>query len=97
MDETGLTVVHKPQKVLAKKGMKEGGKVTSGEKGEKTTIVIVCAVNAVGNYILPMMIFKWKRMNDILLKGAPPGTVGCCSTNGWIDAVFKLIKHQYQC
>ena len=47
MDESGLTVVHKPRKVLAKKGMKQVGKVTSGEKGETTTIV--CAVNAAGS------------------------------------------------
>jgi len=93
MDETGLTVVHKPRKVLAKKGMKQVGRVTSGEKGETTTIV--CAVNAVGNYIPPMMIFKRKRMHDILLKGAPPGTIGCCSPNGWIDGqlFLKWLQH----
>ena len=60
--------------------MKQVGKVTSGEKGDTTTIVR--AVKAVGNNILPIMTFKRKRMN-IFLKGAPPsGTVGCCSTNG---------------
>jgi hypothetical protein len=35
VDETGLTVVHRPRKVLASKGEKQVGKVTSEEKGEQ--------------------------------------------------------------
>jgi len=88
VDESGLTVVHKPRKVLAMKGMKQVGKVTSGEKGQTTTIV--CAMNAAGSYVPPMIIFKRKRMSEILLRGSPAGTIGCCSTNGWIDAALFL-------
>ena len=93
VDETGFTAVHKPGKILAKSGAKQVGKITSGEKGVTTTAV--CAVNAMGQYIPPMLIYKRKRMNDILLKGAPPGTIGGCSDNGWIttELFLKWMKH----
>ena len=93
VDETGFTAVHKPGKILAKSGAKQVGKITSGEKGVTTTAV--CAVNAMGQYIPPMLIYKRKRMNDILLKGAPPGTIGGCSDNGWVttELFLKWMKH----
>jgi len=92
-DESGLTVVHKPQKVLAKKGDKQVGRITSGEKGE--TITIICAMNATGTYLPPTMIFKRKRMTQLLLKGSPPGTVGEVSDNGWVtsDLFLKWLDH----
>ena len=34
MDETGISVVHKPGKIIATKGAKQASKVTSGEKGK---------------------------------------------------------------
>jgi hypothetical protein len=43
-------------------------------------------MNAAGGFVPPMLIFKRKRMTDILLRGAPPGTIGSCSPNGWIDS-----------
>ena len=83
MDETGLTVVHRPKKVVAKRGQKQVGNVVSGEKGQ--TVTVVCACNAAGNYIPPALIFKRKRMTNTLLTGSPPGTVGYNSENGWIN------------
>jgi len=68
-DETGLTIVHRPGKIMAKSGVKQVGKITSGEKGE--TVTIMCAVNAAGTYVPPMMIFKRRRMTELLLKGSP--------------------------
>ena len=75
-DETGLTVVHVPRKVLAKKGDKQVGHITSGQKGE--TVTMVGAVNAAGRYLAHMLIFKRKRMSPLLLRGTPPGSVGRC-------------------
>lgn len=43
-------------------------------------------MNAAGEFIPPMLIFKRVRMNDCLKKGAPPGTVFGCSKNGWITS-----------
>lgn len=93
MDESGLTVVHKPKKVLAHRGQKQVGKITSGEKGE--TMTIICAVSASGTYVPPMLIYKRKRMSDLLLKGSPSGSIGACSTNGWVDSKLfvKWLNH----
>ena len=93
MDESGLTVVHTPGKVLAKRGHKQIGKVTSGEKGQTTTVI--CAVSASGFYVPPMLIFKRKRMTELLLRGSPPGAIGACSANGWVDSdlFIKWLTH----
>ena len=92
-DETGLTVVHRPGKIMAKSGVKQVGKITSAERGE--TVTVMCAVNGAGAYVPPLMIFKRRRMTELLLKGSPPGTIGAVTDNGWIDgSVFlKWLKH----
>jgi len=67
--------------------------VTSGERGQTTTVI--CAVNAVGFYVLPMLIFKRKRFTEQLMKDSPPGAVGACTPNGWVDSgIFvKWLTH----
>ena len=59
MDETGITNVQKPTKIIASKGAREVGKMTSGEKGK--TVTAVCAMNASGTYLPPMLIFPRKK------------------------------------
>jgi len=88
VDETGITAVHKPGKILAKRGTKQVGKITSGEKGVTTTVI--CAVSACGNYLPPMLIFKRKRFTNLLLKGAPQGSIGACSDSGWVTTELFL-------
>ena len=52
-------------------------------------------MNAAGSYVPPFLIFKSKRMVDILLRGSPPGNVGACSDNGWItnEIFVKWLSH----
>lgn len=59
VDESGLTTVHAPRKIIAKKGAKQVRKMTSGEKGK--TVTIVCCMNAGGTYIPPILIFPRKK------------------------------------
>ena len=84
VDESGLTTVHRPGKIIARKGQRQVGKITSGEKGR--TITAVCAFNPVGVYVPPMLVFPRARMAERLLSGAPPGTIGATSKSGWIDS-----------
>jgi len=51
VDETGVTTVQKPQKVIALKGIKQVGQMTSAERG--TLVTLCCTVNAGGNSIPP--------------------------------------------
>jgi hypothetical protein len=88
MDESGITTVHKPQRIIGQKGQKQIGKVTSGERGQ--TVTIICCMNAAGTYIPPFMIFPRKRMNMTLLNDTPPGTVGVVSASGWTTSEIFL-------
>lgn len=95
VDESGLSSVPtKQSKIVAKRGAKQVGIVTSAEKGETTTVV--CCFNASGTtFVPPAMIFKRKNMTDQLLRSAPSGTIGMTSPNGWItDELFvKWLQH----
>jgi len=93
VDESEITTVQKPVRVLAKTGCKQVGKVVSSEKGSTTTVV--CAMNPLGVYVPPMMLFKRKNMNKNLMKGAPDGAEGVPSPTGWMDSTIfvKYLKH----
>lgn len=82
MDETGCTTVQKPKQVLARQGQKQVGSITSGERGELTTVV--CTVSASGNHLPPMMIFPRVNMQHHFMFGALAGTKGCASKSGWM-------------
>ena len=88
MDESGITSVHKPPRIVGKKGQKQMGKITSGERGQ--TVTIVCCMNAVGTYIPPFLIFPRKRMNDLLMNDTPFGSVGVVSDSGWTSSEIFL-------
>ena len=93
MDETGITTVQKVGKVVATKGSRNVAKATSAERGQLVTVV--CAMSASGTFIPPMYIFPRKIMRESLMKGAPPGSVGCVSDSGWTnDEIFlKWLEH----
>jgi len=52
MNETGITTVQIPDKVVARKGYKQIGNVST-ECGNLVTVA--CAVSAIGNQILPFL------------------------------------------
>lgn len=72
VDETGISIVHKPGKVVTELGRRNVWSVTSAEKG-KTHTVLAC-VSASGFAIPPFMIYPRKGMLDQLKEGAVPGT-----------------------
>jgi len=88
MDETGVSTVQRPAKIVATKGIRTVGKMTSGERS--TTVTVICAFSAAGSYLPPMFIYSWKRMLAQLLAGAPPQSIGCRSDSGWTDATLFL-------
>lgn len=61
IDETGVTTVHRPAKIIAERGVKQVGQTTSQERG---TLVTVCnAINAIGDYITPFIILPRINVN----------------------------------
>lgn len=93
VDETGNSTVHVPPKLLAPKGMKQIGTVTSGERG--LNITMISAVNAVGNHVPPMLIFPRVHFKDHMLKGAPIGSIGGANQSGWSneELFIKYLEH----
>ncbi|XP_063911278.1 uncharacterized protein LOC135128298 [Zophobas morio] len=93
MDETGISTVQDPGTIIAEKGQKRVGSVTSYERGKNITVI--CAVSAAGSYIPPMFIYPRKRMSPQLCKGGPTEAIYHCSKNGWTNqALFVIwLKH----
>lgn len=93
VDESGYTVCQKPQRIVAKKGKKNVGILTSAERGKNITVV--CCVSAHGVYVPPMFIFPRMKMKPKLMDRTPPGSIGAVSKSGWInDSLFtKWFAH----
>lgn len=92
-DETGVTTVQAPRKIVATKGTKQVGSVTSGERGELITVAV--SVSADGKTIPPMFLFPRKNFRDHFLNGAPAGSIGAANSSGWMtEADFAVyMKH----
>lgn len=93
LDETGNLTVHIPPKIIAPKCIKQIGSMTSGERG--INITMIAAVNAIGNYAAPMLIFPCVHVRNHMLKGAPTGPIGGANPSGWSNEVLFLqyIEH----
>ena len=96
VDESGFTTVQKAQqKIVGRKGKRQVGSITSGERGVNTTMV--CAVSAAGFYVPPMIIFKRKKFNNDLKIGAPPASIVTISDTGYINSeLFVTWLHHFK-
>lgn len=83
VDETGVTTVQTPGKVLATTGVKQVGALSSYQRG---TLVILCvAVNAIGNMLPSMFVFPRKRCLEMFCKYGPIGCVSVGCKSGWMQ------------
>lgn len=84
VDETGiLTVPNKQSKVLALRGKKQVGSLTSAERG--VLVTIETCISESGNYLPPMFVFPRQRENPRLMDDAPPGSFAVYHKSGWIN------------
>ena len=81
IDETGVTTVQKPVKVLAEKGQRIIDKATSAERGQLVTVI--CAMSAAGTYVPSMFVFP--RKIRTMMHGVPPASLGDVSDYGWTN------------
>jgi hypothetical protein len=89
IDETGITTVQKPQKIIARRGTKQVGAVTSAERG---TLVTMClAVSAIGNCVPPMFIFPRVNFRDHFIRDGPTGCIGSANPSGWMKSADFVI------
>ena len=97
MDETGITTVQKPSKIVAAKGTKQVGAMTSGERG--TLVTMAVAVSGVGNMLPPLLIFPRVNYRDHFVRDGPVGCIGAATPSGWMneEIFLKFVQHFVQC
>lgn len=93
IDETGYTTVQKPKKIIAPKGQKQVGQITSGERGQLVTVC--CAISGSGRSIPPFMVFPRVNFKTMMLTGAPPDSAGTASPSGWMtsETFYLYLQH----
>ncbi|XP_031347130.1 uncharacterized protein LOC116173619 [Photinus pyralis] len=94
VDETAITTVPKCQsKIIAQKGRRQVGTLTSAERGQ--TVTAELCFSASGHYVPPLLVFPRVRMKAELLDGASLGTVAACHKSGWMqsDIFVQWLKH----
>ncbi|KAK0147816.1 Pogo transposable element with KRAB domain [Merluccius polli] len=93
VDETGLVTVQKPGFMVATKGIRRVGAVTSGERG--TLITMALAGNALGNIIPPHFVFPRKKYLPHFIRGGPEGSIGTANGSGWMqeDDFVVYLRH----
>ncbi len=93
-DETGVTIVFKPGKVIAKLGRSNVYSVSAAERG-KTRTVLSC-VSACGFVVPPMIVYPHKRAVPTQLReGAYPNTLFTVSDTGWSNSELYLQWFQF--
>ncbi|KAJ8914053.1 hypothetical protein NQ315_017572 [Exocentrus adspersus] len=93
LDETGITTLLKPTKVISEKGKKQVGMIASAERGELTTFVGI--INAVGNTIPPVFVFpRVRNLSEYIVEG-PTSSIALGSKNGWMTSenFIEVLKH----
>ncbi|XP_018357345.1 PREDICTED: uncharacterized protein LOC108757430 [Trachymyrmex cornetzi] len=93
LDETALTTVHNPPKIVAEKGQKQVGQVTSGERG--VLVTACCFICANGNSVPPFLVFPRVNFKEHMLNGAPAGSAGGACKSGWMNSTLfvEVLKH----
>nr|XP_015910854.2 MFS-type transporter clz9-like [Parasteatoda tepidariorum] len=94
VNETCITTVQVPTKIVAKKGKKQVGAITSSER--RTLVTCCVAVKATGNSIPPFLIFPRQKFHDHFIRDGPPGCIGAANGSGWMQAAeFWLLLHHF--
>lgn len=92
LDETAATIVHKPPKILTKKGKQNIGQETSAERGTLDTLGII---GATAKFVPPFLNFPQVHFNEYMLNGAPGGSKGVATPTGWMNSslFLPLLQH----
>lgn len=88
LDETGVTTVLKPKKIVAQKGIKQVGAIVSAERG--TLVTVELAASAAGNTIPPMFVFPRLKYKDLFLRDGPSESIGAGNKSGWMTSTEFL-------
>ena len=79
-----VTTVRKFPKVVATKGLKQVGQITSRKRGELVTVCVI--VSASGQTLPPAFVFPLKTFKEFMMHGFPGGSLGLVDSLGWMTA-----------
>ena len=93
MDETGVTTVRKPDRIIERRETKQIGAITSAEQG--TLITVGGTISASGNSIPPHFIFPRVKFQRHFLNGTPPGSKEGANSSRWMteEHFLDFLKH----
>ena len=86
IDETGVTTVCRSDRIVASKGTKQVGAITSAERG-----ILVTS----GTLVPPMFVFPWAKFRDNFIANAPYSCVGSANPSGWMKTNDFLVFMQH--
>lgn len=89
VDETGITTVQKPNRIIARRGTRQVGAMTSSERG--TLVTVTVAANAIGNVFPPMFTFPRVRYQSHFLRDGPIGSIVTANKSGWMQETDFLV------
>ena len=84
LDETGVTTVQNPGRVVSVLRKKQVGATASQERGELVTMC--CAINAIGNSLPPFYIFPRVNVKQHFLNRAAAGSKGVACKTGYMNS-----------
>ena len=88
IDEMGMPLDHHPPKIVTTREQK---KVRCRTSGNRSQIIVIACVSAVGQVIPPFVIFNSKSLNQQWTKGEVVGIRYGLSSSGWVDTeLFKV-------
>lgn len=94
LDETGITTVMPPAKVVAPKGKKQVAHISSQERGELVTFVGM--VNAVGGTVPPVFVYpRVRNPEEYLGDEYPTSAIALGNKKGWMTSELfpKVLQH----
>lgn len=90
MDETSVSLCHRPTKVYAQKGARNiPGRVSNSRE----TLTVVACINAIGNEIPPLVIAKGKTpacLSSFNVSQGPPGTKYTFQGKGYMEDILGV-------
>ena len=78
---------------MAKKGVKQIGRISSAERG--VSVTMCCCINAIGNALPPVYIFPRVHFKNYMLKDATAGSLGLAYPSWWMtgDLFAETLGH----
>jgi hypothetical protein len=93
VDETAVTTVQKPTRIIAREGVKQVEAMTAAERG--CLVAMALAVSASGNSIPPFFVFPRKNYRGYFIENGPEGSTGSANKSGWMtgDDFLLYMEH----